>query len=74
MMKNKTKEQRTAIIKGFVALIIGLIIGIAYLGKFFPMNSTEHLALLTVWSTFGWVLSAIAIVYGLCEIFIKGDL
>ncbi len=73
-MKNKTKSQRTAIKRGFIVLIIGLIIGIAYLCKFFPLNPITHASILAAWSHTGLGFAALAILYGLCEIFIKGDL
>lgn len=73
-MRNKTREQRTAIVRGFIVLVLGLIIGIAYLGKFFPMNPITHLSILAVWTHIGWIFAGLAILYGLCEIFIKGDL
>ena len=71
MMKNKTKEQREAIRKGFIVLVIGVIIGLAYLNKFCPIT---NMAILTLWAYTGWMFAALAILYGLCEIFIKGDL
>lgn len=73
-MKNKTKGQRTAIVRGFIVLVIGLVIGIAYLCKFFPLNPITHASILAVWAHTGWMFAALAILYGLCEIFIKGDL
>lgn len=71
MMKNKTRKQRTAIRKGFIVLVIGVIIGLAYLNKFCPIT---NMTILTVWAYTGWMFAAVAILYGLCEIFIKGDL
>lgn len=73
-MKNKTKKQRTAIVRGFFVLVIGLIIGIAYLFKFFPLDPVKNVELLTAWAYTGGLFAAIAILYGLCEIFITGDL
>ena len=74
MKRKKTTKQRMALIRGFIVLVIGIIIGIAYFFKYFPFNPINNLALLTAWSSTGWVFSAIAILYGLCEILIKGDL
>ncbi len=74
MMKNKTRKQRTAIVRGFFVLVIGLIIGIAYLFKFFPLNPTQNIEILTAWAYTGWMFAALAILYGLCEILIEGDL
>ena len=74
MMKNKTIKQRTAIIKGFIALVIGIIIGIAYFFKYFPFDPINNVALLAAWAYTGWMFAALAILYGLCEIFITGDL
>ena len=71
MMKNKTGKQRAAIGRGFIALVIGIIIGIAYLSKFCPIT---NMAILTTWAYIGWMFAAIVILYGLCEIFIEGDL
>ncbi len=74
MLKNKTRKQRTAIKRGFIALVIGVIVGSAYLGKFFPLNPITNAAVLTAWACTGWLFAALAILYGLCEIFIEGDL
>ena len=73
-MMSKTKKERVAIVRGTVALIIGLIIGMAYLTKFFPLDPIKHIALLAAWSTLGWAPAIIIILYGLCEIFLEGDL
>ena len=73
-MKNKTKRERTAIIRGFIVLVIGLIIGIAYLCKFFPLNPIAHVSILAVWSYTGLMFAAFAVLFGLYEIFIEGDL
>ena len=74
MMKNKTKKQRTAIVRGFFVLVIGLIIGIAYLFKFFPLDPNQNVEILAVWALTGWMFAALAILYGLCQILIEGDL
>lgn len=74
MMKNKTKKQRTAIKRGFIALVIGLIIGMAYLFKYFPLDPKENVEILAIWAYTGWLLAALAILYGLCQILIEGDL
>lgn len=70
----KTRRQRKAIARGFIALIIGLIIGVAYLCKFFPLDPIKYFSILAVWSYTGWMFAGLAILYGLCEIFIEGDL
>lgn len=74
MMKNKTRKQRTAIVRGFFVLVIGLIIGIAYLFKFFPLDPKQNVVILAAWAYTGWMFAALAILYGLCEILIEGDL
>jgi|GEM_PF-7086116 hypothetical protein len=74
MMKNKTRKQRTAIVRGFFVLVIGLIIGIAYLFKFFPLDPKQNVWILAAWAYTGWMFAALAILYGLCEILIEGDL
>lgn len=70
----KTKKQQRAIIKGVVAVVVGLMIGMAYLFKWFPFNPTEHMAILAAWAYVGWMIPAIILLYGLCLIFLEGDL
>ena len=74
MKAKRTRKQQVAIQKGFIALVIGIIVGIAYLFKFFPANPINNIDILAVWSSLGWIFSALFILFGLCEIFIKGDL
>lgn len=70
----KTRKQLKAIKRGTIALIIGLIIAIAYFCKWFPLNPVENIIILTVWSYTGLGIAALTILYGLCELFIEGDL
>lgn len=71
MMKTKTRKQRKAILRGVTALIVGLIMAIAYLSKYTPIKS---MAVITAWAYTGWIFAGLVILYGLCEIFIEGDL
>lgn len=55
---------------GIVLFIIGLVIGIAYINKFFPFDpsTTFGFAILAVWSMTGWVVSILFLLAGMCQI------
>ena len=69
-MKKTTKAQTTNIIKGIILLAVGIILGIAYLTKYFPFNysTSMEMSVLTVWSIFGWAFAGIFIAWGLCKL------
>lgn len=68
------KKDIKNIIKGTVIVIIGLLVGIAYLFKFFPLDPIKHVAILAAWSYTGWMFAGLIILYGLCKIIIEGNL
>lgn len=69
------KKDIKKLFKGIIILAVGIIIGIAYIFKFFPfsISTTNGMALLSAWSMLGWLLSAIIVMWGLCEIFLEEE-
>lgn len=73
-MKKTTGKLTTAgRILAIVLIVIGVIIAILYLNKFFPFDPMEQFALLAVWSCFGWAFAAIPIFLGICMLLLEGD-
>ena len=70
----RTKEQKAAIRRGLISLVIGILIGIAYLFKFFPMDPNKYIALLGAWAYTGWLWSGLFTLYGLWQAFVVGEL
>ena len=66
----KTTKLNANLIAGIILCIIGLVIGIAYINKYVPMDytTTKGSALLAVWSVTGWMVSLLFWFWGLCKI------
>lgn len=74
MTRTAMKRNIKNIIEGTIIFSIGLVIGIAYLFKFFPLDPVKNFAILAVWSYTGWMIALLLILYGLCKIIIDGNL
>lgn len=66
------REQKVNVIQGTVILAVGILVGIAYLCKFFPLDPIKYVGILAGWSYIGWMFALLIILYGLCKIMIDG--
>lgn len=73
-MHKKTKKQKKAIKRGILFTIIGMVILVMYLTKWFPLDPVENMPILAAWSYTGGAFGMTAVLAGLCELLIKGDL
>lgn len=74
MHKAKSKKQKSAIKRGILFTIIGMVILVMYLTKWFPLDPVENMPILAAWSYTGGAFGMTAVLAGLCELLIKGDL
>ncbi len=67
------KKDNKTIIKGIVALFLGVLVEIAYLCKCFPFNISTSIgmSLLTAWSMLGWAVALLLCMYGMCKIYLE---
>lgn len=71
MKKNREVKN---IITGIIILAMGIIMGAAYIFKFFPFDPNKSVALLAAWSYTGWMWSLLLIGWGACKIMLDNNL